>query len=251
VHALEKYLKAALLMNGRSGKDFPASGKPKSFGHNIVELFSEVRPLAPELIPSTLARPDILPEPYWYEESIEQFVSRLYDMGNEHNRYQLTGYVCRSEDLLKFDLVVFAVRRLCQPLEVHFLGKPHEGFPDESKRQRMEPDHPSSSNLHSTFERIVSGERGPLLREAALNWNLPFAPADYPHPPFGYGIFSVNPVLVRRILEPLGSGDAQQAVDSDELWQWVQENIFIPREYMKAYNDERLKRKAAAPRNNG
>ncbi|KRP85787.1 hypothetical protein AOQ72_03820 [Bradyrhizobium yuanmingense] len=84
VHGLEKYLKAALLMNGCSGKDFPVDGKRKSFGHNIVELFNAVRPPAPELIPARLVRPDVLPEPYWYEEPIEQFVSRLYDMGNEH-----------------------------------------------------------------------------------------------------------------------------------------------------------------------
>ncbi|MDA9408901.1 hypothetical protein [Bradyrhizobium sp. CCBAU 45384] len=244
VHGLEKYLKAALLMNGRSGKDFPDGGKRRLFRHNIVELLDAVRPLAPELIPSTLVRPDVLPEPYWREEPIEQFVSRLYDMGNEHNRYQLTGYVCRSEDLLKFDLLVFAIRRLCQPLEVHFLGKPRHGVPDESKRQRMERDHPSSSDLQSTFEQIAGGGRGPLLREVALNWNIPFAPADYPHPPLRYGASSANPVLVRRILEPLDSGDAQQAIDSDQLWQWAQDNIFIPKEYVKAYNDDRLRRKA-------
>ncbi|MDH2399950.1 hypothetical protein QCM77_08305 [Bradyrhizobium sp. SSUT18] len=124
-------------------------------------------------------------------------------MGNEHNRNQLTGYVCRNEDLLKLDLLVFAIRRLCQPLEAHFLGKHRDGVPDESKRQRMERDHPSSSNLQSAFEEIKAGGRGPLLREIALNWNLPFAPADYPHPPFSYGVSSTNPVLVRRILEPL------------------------------------------------
>ena len=54
VHGLEKYLKAALLLSGRSGKDFTVAGTRRLFNHNIAELFAEVRPLAPERIPTRL-----------------------------------------------------------------------------------------------------------------------------------------------------------------------------------------------------
>ena len=210
VHALEKYFKAALLLNGQSGKSRMVGGKQKSYGHNIVELFTAVQPLAPELLPTKLARPNGINPHGWFDETTESFIFRLYDMGNEHNRYQLSGYIRRQEDLLKLDQVVFSVRRLCQPLETHFLGGKLPGVPDQTRRQRMIKDHPSSSNLHSTLETIFAGGRGKFLKHVALNWNLPFAPTGYKHTAIGYGMSSVNPVLVRRILEPLESGDPQQ-----------------------------------------
>jgi hypothetical protein len=99
VHGLEKYLKAALLLNGQSGKGRLVGGKRTAYGHNIVDLFAAVQPLAPELIPVKLARPNGI-EPYaWSEESTDSFIVRLYDMGNEHNRYQLSGYRRRSPNI--------------------------------------------------------------------------------------------------------------------------------------------------------
>lgn len=246
VHALEKYLKAVLLLNGKSGKGRKVGGKQKSYGHDIVSLYAAVHPLAPELLPAKLARPVEIDPRLWSEETADQFVYRLYDMGNEHNRYQLTGYIRRQDDLWKLDLMVFAIRRLCQPLEAHFLGGKQEGVPDQSRRQRMVKDHPSSANLHSTLEKVFNGERGKFLKHIALNCNLPFAPEGYKHTRMVYGMASVNPVLVRRILEPLDSGDPEQEKEADELWQWVQDNIYLPPEYVKAYNAERSKRKAAA-----
>jgi HEPN domain-containing protein len=49
LHCLEKYLKAALVLNGRSAKNY---------GHNIKALYADVHPLAPELLPITLTIPD-------------------------------------------------------------------------------------------------------------------------------------------------------------------------------------------------
>ena len=51
VHALEKYLKAVLLLNGRSGKKATVAGKKFNYRHDIVLLYADVKPLAPELLP--------------------------------------------------------------------------------------------------------------------------------------------------------------------------------------------------------
>src|SRR5258708_36909789 len=53
LHCLEKYLKAALALNGRSAKNY---------GHNIKALYDDAHPLAPELLPLTLTVPDRLPD---------------------------------------------------------------------------------------------------------------------------------------------------------------------------------------------
>jgi hypothetical protein len=85
VHALEKYLKAALLLNGRSARSYKAGGKEKTYGHDIVRLYGDVQPLAPELLPTKMTCPTEINDPQWYEEPAERFIARLYDMGHADN----------------------------------------------------------------------------------------------------------------------------------------------------------------------
>jgi HEPN domain-containing protein len=57
VHCVEKYLKASLLLNKKDAR---------GYDHNIVELYSGVKLLAPELFPATLTKPDTnMPDQYW------------------------------------------------------------------------------------------------------------------------------------------------------------------------------------------
>lgn len=238
VHCLEKYLKAALLMNGRP---------VLTYQHEVVRLYAAVKPLAPELLPHMLAKPDDMPTEYWLAESVEDYVRRLYRNGRAHNRYQLYGYARQPEDLWKLDQVVFSVRRLCQPLEAHFLGRSRDGVPDESVRERMIKDHPLSSNLYSKLEDAIAGKRGETLRRAALTWNFPFAPKNTEHPPMSYVSASHSPVLVRRLCDPLEAGP-QNFAPNDALWDWVKTNIYIPPELTRKIEAERSRLKAKAYR---
>ena len=91
VHSIEKYLKAALLMNGKSAK---------KYDHDITKLYAAVTPLAPELFLATLTKPEErMPAKYWHNELTEDFIARLYRDGKAHNRYQIFGYSRHSEDL--------------------------------------------------------------------------------------------------------------------------------------------------------
>jgi HEPN domain-containing protein len=239
-HCLEKYLKAALLLNGRPAK------KQK---HDIRTLYTDVHPLAPELLPTKLTIPDGLPDALLGEEPAEAFIKRIYLYGQPDNRYQLIGYIKRGADLAKLDQLVFAIRRLCQPLEGHFLGtrgKARTGVPDQTRRERMLKDDPVSRDLHSNLERTMNGERGKLLRRVALNWNFPFAPPDYRHGRMSYEQRFVNPVTVRRFLDPLDAGTANQDKHADDLWAWAKENVYLPAEFVKAYEAERTNRKVKA-----
>lgn len=240
-HSLEKYMKAALLLNEK-----PA----KRYAHDIEKLFADVRLLAPELVPKKVNVPTVAPQDMWglEEEDTDAFVQRLHFFGQPDNRYRFIGYNRRGSDLLKFDQVTFAMRRLCQPLESHFLGgrfKDNAKLPQETRRQRMEKGDPSSRNLHSNLEKVISGKRGKLLQRVVLNWNFPFAPADYSHGRMSYGFTSVNPVLVRRFLDPLDAGTPEQDKHADDLWKWAID-IFLPKEFIKVYEKARTERKAAA-----
>ena len=78
VHALEKYLKAVLLLNGAT---------TKKFQHNIVELYSYVKPIAGGLLPSVLKAPEGLTTAR--DVSPEDFFSYLYARGNAHKGLSL------------------------------------------------------------------------------------------------------------------------------------------------------------------
>src|SRR5665213_2935805 len=81
VHSVEKYLKAALLMNDRSAK---------GYSHNIPELYAAVTPLAPELFPTILTKPEErMPVEYWRSETAETFITRLYQNGQALSNFRL------------------------------------------------------------------------------------------------------------------------------------------------------------------
>jgi len=234
VHALEKYLKAILLLNGESAK---------SYSHDIVKLYASVKPLAPELFPSVLVKPDDrMPDEYWHIEEVSNFIARLHRDGQADNRYQLFGYSRQPEDLWKLDQVVFVLRRACRPLEAFELGKAHDGAANLSNRDILEK-YPQRWRLNSRLEDTISGRRGEELRRAALTWNFPFAPADYKQPPVSYTSSAQNPVLVRRLYDPLEAGPAHFA-HNDALWKWVNDNIQLPRLLISEIESERQKIKA-------
>ena len=69
VHALEKYMKAALLLNGHSAKGYrDQAGKWRSFGHDIASLYDCLKSFALDLLPDNLQRPDRLALDHWRDE---------------------------------------------------------------------------------------------------------------------------------------------------------------------------------------
>jgi hypothetical protein len=232
VHCLEKYLKAVLLLNGESSLKYQ---------HEIVELFQQVKKSARCLLPATLVRPADIPAEMWREEQIEDFIERLYRDGQAHNRYQLFGYSRRPGDLWKLDQVVFAVRRLCQPLDTAV-------FPQENTLTYREIllRNPKRWSLDNKLEETFDGKRGDVLKHAFLNRNFPFAPDGYMHSPImTYTFASQESVLGRRLFDPLETGPERFAA-SDGLWLWVKENIFVPKTLAADIEREReqLKKKA-------
>jgi hypothetical protein len=233
VHCLEKYLKAALLHNGKSSKKYK---------HDIVELYKDVHLLAPELLPVNLSRPEGMPLQLWSGESTKDFIKRLYRNGQPNNRYQIFGYARRTDDLWKLDEVVFNVRRLCRPLEAHFLFDPRPGVPDESKRQWIAKDE-HSWKLGGKLEEIIAGTHGETLQSALLDWNRWFSPTGRAFSPKTYISSASKSMLRHRLLDSLDYGPHGFA-EADGLWKWVQASIQIPPELSKEIEAERKAHKA-------
>lgn len=102
-HAVEKYLKAALVLNDRSAKGYQ---------HDIMRLFCDVRGLAGELLPSILVPPNLLNPQIWRTEKMETYLQRLAYHGDPNGRYGLISHYQMRDDLMKADAVVFLLRRL-------------------------------------------------------------------------------------------------------------------------------------------
>ena len=221
VHALEKYMKAALLLNGHSAKDF---------GHNIVALYERVRQFASDLLPSKLTRPDDLEISHWRDETLEAFLRRFHDNGNADNRYQIFGFIRRSEDLFKLDAMVFVLRRLCVPLDAYFMERKRSGRTSQTHRDILRQKPGYWTVFHNcTLKVTADGTRGECLRDVLLNLNLPFTPDDFAHQDLRTGTASRNPVLSRWILKPLeqAPGNANR-VTAEKLRDWVVNNIRLP-----------------------
>lgn len=234
VHTLEKYMKAILLLNQQSAIAYnDEHGKEKRYGHDITLLYSRVLELARDLLPENLERPANLDIAHWQRETPPDFMQRFFDNGNADNRYLIYGFVVRPEDVHKLDSMVFALRRLCIPLDAYFYGEPDQPGYIGTHRDVLtrQPDHWNS--LNGPLDRVINSGRGEALRRVALNLNLAFAPNDFEHEPARGNSSSANPVLVRRILEPLGWDNPTAAATASEICSWVTDNIQLPKAVKK------------------
>ena len=245
VHALEKYMKAVLLLNGCSSRSYRHEGKCQSFGHDIVVLHEHVKSFASDLLPGNLEQPDALQIDHWRDETPEAFVHRLYRSGNADNRYQIFGFVQRPEDLFKLDAMVFALRRLCVPLDAYFLGKRRPDKENPTHRDLLAKQ-PKSWHISSTgkLESTANGKRGERLRDVMLNLNVRFAPDDFSHGSFRSGTSARNSVLGRTILAPLEkTPDSEAAALAAEVCDWTLTNIQLPQDVRKQLHNAKAKRR--------
>lgn len=174
VHSLEKYLKAVLLINGLSSRR--ASPGQKWYGHNIVQLYSDVKKLAGPLLPENLLKPKNLEIRHWSERTPEQFMEHLHGNGNADNRYLIYGYSTASQDLHMLDAMVFAVRRLICTLDQRWVPSQQPEAPTFTHRELLERQPNHYGRLFMPLEELIGAREESPKRNAALNLNMAFAP---------------------------------------------------------------------------
>ncbi|MGD9538792.1 MAG: hypothetical protein AB7P52_16035 [Alphaproteobacteria bacterium] len=227
VHALEKYLKAALLVNGRSSVRSVPGQKP--YNHDIVRLYAEVKTLAGPLLPDNLTKPANLDTYHWLDRTAEQFMEHLLRNGNAHNRYLIYGYVTRSQDLHMLDAMVFAIRRLICPLDEVWLPGRDPQKPTFTHRELLTRHPEYYGRMAMPLDNLISAQEESPTRAAVLNLNMAFAPEDYQHKPIRSGSSARNPVIIRRILDPLESDDPRFAAEGVEIARWFLANVQVPK----------------------
>lgn len=109
--ALEKYLKASLLLNGNGALQ----------GHNFRELLEAHQIIWPDALDYEIFGGD-LPEGLArinrpHGDTIAKFIGRLALYGSTDNRYTRDGYVFDYLELTKLDQVLFLVRGTCRTVD--------------------------------------------------------------------------------------------------------------------------------------
>ena len=226
-HCLEKMMKAVLLLNGFSS--ISAGSNQPNYGHNLALLYPQIVSLAGELLPNKLDKPNEI-EMHWRIETAEKFIERISMNGDANNRYQMYGHRLESEDLYKLDRMVFAIRRLCCPLDKYFFGNNRNGNPSVTYRGQLEKQEKFMPHMiGSRWKKLTDSKAPDDLKHAALNHNFMFAP-DYDHGELRCGSSGLNPVLGRRIMRPAEQGvSGKRAEEAVELIEWVIENIYLPK----------------------
>lgn len=224
--SLEKYLKAALLLNGRSAKE---NIEKKQYRHNLVKLFETVSQFASDLIPPQLAAPPQVAlysqnKDLWGNPITKDFISHINEYGDPNNRYDYFGIQLEASDLHKLDQIVFALRNITFKLDAPFdPGTPTITFADQIRK------HPDKQFRRFEEHLIAEREKQPSLYESARENNFPFAPT-YDHQEL--------PLIIRGSVSTLEIiFKNPQLKYSAQLQQWAKDNI-------KLYDSEikRLKR---------
>jgi HEPN domain-containing protein len=166
--AVEKYLKAAVVLNGSSSK---------SFNHDIVRLYTKVKRFAEEFLPAKLKVPEQVIQfrqhpSFWGGSGTEDFVARLAEHGVPSNRYDFFGIDSQSGDFYKLDQLVFAIRRTSIDME---LFVKLNGVPTSARTALREL--PDWQLLPYPPKFLESKQISLEFRGAACENNFPFAPA--------------------------------------------------------------------------
>ena len=218
IHSLEKYIKAALLINGESVKDL---------GHDIENAYAILEDIAGDLLPDILPRPEEIELDYWRDVSPTDFISRLNNNGGASVRYNEEGFVHNHLDLYLLDELVFQIRRLCVRLEM----RPFKRVSPRTQRNflKEQPDFSSlqSGRLDSLPRDKYASEE---LKQAAFNLNTRFSPDDFEHDGIHKGTRASNPALGRYIVRYLKSSNPETRKLGKAVRDWYFDNNKVRRE---------------------
>ena len=168
--AVEKYLKAGLVLNGE---------KLKKGNHDIESLYKKHCQIFDTLAFKCFTKPLELSVEFWRDSTVDLFVKRINDMGNPDSRYGLVSWHRRNCDLFKFDQLCWHLRRLtiglnwnvnedfpCEPAIKRFAGKTYREVLTEN------PTAQPRGTIGNLTKTIVG--TGPLMSDLFHAWNFEF-----------------------------------------------------------------------------
>ena len=215
VHALEKYYKATLLLNGRT-----AIG----YHHNIEKLHHDVSEICDIISDLNFEKPNFMPDNKWIDEPLTKFISRINQSGNPNNRYNTYGFSCFSSDIWKLDFLIWNIRRCCRPLnECPFVDG--ETWLDFLKNNPKEWQH----SRFELLEKAINNEKiSEELKNVLLKGNNAFLP-EKAMLFRGLGV-SANNSPISMLFTWIGDVSSKTSQDKIEAIEWAVSNVHFSKE---------------------
>jgi len=185
-------------------------------------MYDELTEIAGELLPTLLTRPPPLDIGSWHEEAPRGFLERLEQAGSPSNRYLLLGYDYRYDDLHKLDAMAYAIRRLVIGLDDLVRGA------DVTFREVLRDSGYLDFTPDMPLSRLIRENGMSEVRRSTLNLNFAFAPRSFDHLAGTSRAAFVEPVIYRRIFEPLSSDNREIALGGVLAAQWLLDNVSLP-----------------------
>ncbi|WP_321490597.1 hypothetical protein [uncultured Hyphomonas sp.] len=215
-HALEKYFKAALLLNNIKANDL---------SHDITKAFYRTQDsLGADLLPNKF--PTVLTERIAHITSgdrarqlrydgPEAYVKSLNWQGGAEARYAMSSHTVATTDLYCFDLTAFLVRRLVENLQRC----------DKIDELRTNPE--ACPSRYGLLEEIYTTDDHPLRPTLGrVNYFLNPAPDTSKALPVGVlGFRSANSAMYNHIVEKAESNRSLNRAVSKRLTQWAIDSL--------------------------
>ncbi|HBH89163.1 MAG TPA: hypothetical protein DDZ43_17450 [Hyphomonadaceae bacterium] len=221
LHAVEKYIKASLLLSGHEGA--------KKFGHKIQEGYEVLQSqlitgLLPDEFPAVLLNriAPVIEATARKRLSCagpKEFIDNLVSNGGIDARYALRSNTTATSDIYCLDLTVFMLRRLCDNLS------------DVSKQQHI-LDQPDICTIKSGLLEDICRQEGHRLWPylSRVNYFLvPKPDLSVALRDFGWPAFS-NSAIYNNIWENIESDKPMRRRVAKRLAQWALDNITLPPE---------------------
>lgn len=163
LHAVEKYLKAAILMNG---------GTANQSSHNLVTLLKRVQGIDSRLEPPAFVRPRLTRVEVLFDRLNEEFIHCLNVYGSAANRYGVYSYVISDIDIFRADQLIYWARRHARVFHQTLPGGEEIDWVDELKNNPRLWRHHSGAPL----ERLADLPRSHQAKRSFVRANVAFFP---------------------------------------------------------------------------
>lgn len=239
LQAIEKVLKAGLVLNGVSVKS--------GFGHNIEKLWERHLRTFGDLAVSEICKPNELEPELWRPCSLRNFLRRVNRMGHPDSRYGLLSNVYRPGDFFRLDQIYFELRRRTIGLE-WIVGADWD-TPDlkefhGERYSRVIRDSPTHQIRIMKCPTGLANGAGEKMEDILFSWNFSFrrnaSDIQKPAPP---SISSVYPsatnsylyLLVEAVQSARAAGQVEPALRDRVTW--LLDNIQIGRDAEQAFRE--------------
>jgi hypothetical protein len=204
-HAVEKYLKATLLLNARS---------VKAHSHGVVSLYNDFRDVSGNFVPDTFKEVrNATSGTVTGTCTLSDFIVRLGRLGAPENRYQLVGYDFTLRDIIRVDELVYWLRRTCRhPEQDEKLSDPYFW--------EVDPSLPIERAMNARDSTLAE-----MLLEGNLIWNMVATRGEVRRTAVKSSI-SVQQSALMILLEDLERLPSDlRSRTADEVLVWISENV--------------------------